>query len=94
MHVGICTIRFEVVGSGSLKEKRQVVRKIKERSRQRFNISIAEVGDLGSRSVAELGIACVSNEARHVQSVLTHVGNYIEEEFASILVLDVETELL
>jgi len=93
MHVGVCTILFEVPGSSSLKEKRQVVRSIKDRVRNRFNVSIAEVGELDSRALCEMGLACVSNDVRHVNSMLTQVSAYIEEEFP-ISVRDVTLELL
>jgi len=93
MRVGVCVIRFEVAESASLKDKRQVVRSVKDRARQRFNISIAEVGDLESRTTAELGIACVSNDSRHLDRLLNHVANYIEDEFP-LSVLHVEFEIL
>lgn len=93
MHVGVCTIRFEVAESSSLKEKRQVVQSIKDRVRHRFNVSIAEVGELDSRTRCEMGLACVSNDVRHLNSTLTKVSAYIENEFP-ISVLDVRLELL
>ncbi|MBM3215591.1 DUF503 domain-containing protein [Candidatus Poribacteria bacterium] len=93
MHVGVCTIAFEVHASDSLKAKRQVVRSIKDRVRHRFNVSIAEVGDLDSHTDAELGIAYVSNDVRHLNSVMDKIVNYIEDEFP-ISVSGVDMELL
>jgi hypothetical protein len=93
VHVGVCAILFEVAESASLKDKRQVVRSIKDRVRRRFNVSIAEVGELDSRTLAEIGLACVSNDVRHLNSILTKASEYIEDEFP-ISVRDVTLELL
>lgn len=93
MRVAVCTILFEVAGSASLKEKRQVVRSIKDRVRSRYNVSIAEVGELDSRTRCEIGIACVSNDSRLLDSAMTKVCAYIEDSFP-IVVYDVTRELL
>jgi uncharacterized protein YlxP (DUF503 family) len=60
-----------------LKDKRQVLRSLKDRLRDRFNLSIAEVDgqDLWQKTV--LGLACVANETRHVQQVLEQAMNVI-----------------
>ena len=79
--------------SASLKDKRQVVRSIRDRVRHRFNVSIAEVGELDSRTLCEIGLACVSNDVHHLNSMLTKVSEYIEDEFP-ISVRDVTLELL
>jgi uncharacterized protein len=92
MHIGVCIIRFQASESASLKDKRRVVRSIKDRARQRFNIAIAEVDYLDDRRVAELGITCVSNESGHADSMLTKVVDYIESSFP-IVVTNVEREL-
>ena len=92
MHVGVAAVRFRVDGSRSLKEKRQVVRRIKDQVRQRFNVAIAEVGELDDRRTAEIGFTCISNDARHAMSILTNVADYIETAFP-IVVIDVQTEL-
>lgn len=57
----------------SLKDKRQVVSSIKEKLRQSFNISIAEVDLLDDRQQAVLGIAMVSNEMSHLQGAMQKI---------------------
>jgi uncharacterized protein YlxP (DUF503 family) len=56
-----------------LKDKRQVVKSIKDRLRNHFNVSVAEVAALDNRQVAILGIAMVSNETHHVKTALGQV---------------------
>ena len=92
MHIGVCIIRFQVFESASLKDKRKVVRSVKDRKRQRYNVAIAEVDYLDDRRTAELGVSCVSNDSGHVDSMLTKVVDYIEGSFP-IVVLNVEREL-
>ncbi len=79
MHVGVCTLRLQLLDNHSLKEKRRVINSIKDRVRSKFNVSIAEVDSLDKWQLATLGIACVSNESKFVNSVLSNVVSFIEE---------------
>jgi uncharacterized protein len=73
MIVGSLRVRLLVRESRSLKDKRRVVRSIKDRLRNRFNISIAEVEAQEHRQLAVLGMAMVSNEASHLRSVFDEI---------------------
>lgn len=57
----------------SLKDKRQVVSSIKDKLRQSFNISIAEVDLMDDRQQVVLGIAMVSNEMSHLQGAMQKI---------------------
>ncbi len=67
MIVGSLRVRLLVRDSHSLKDKRQVVRSIKDRLRNAFNVSIAEVDAEDHRQMIVLGLAMVANEARAVK---------------------------
>ena len=69
MIVGSLRVRLLVRESQSLKDKRQVVRSIKDRLRNDFNVSVAEVDAQDHRQLVVLGLAMVSNEAEHVRDV-------------------------
>jgi len=73
MIVGSLRVRLLLRDSRSLKDKRQVVRSIKDRLRQQFNVSVAEVEAQDNRQVVILGVAMVSNEARHVRDALQEI---------------------
>jgi uncharacterized protein YlxP (DUF503 family) len=73
MIVGSLRVRLLVRESRSLKDKRQVVRSIKDRLRNAFNVSIAEVDEQDHRQLVVLGMAMVSNEAGHVRSALEEI---------------------
>ena len=76
----------------SLKGKRRVISSICSRIRNKFNVSIAEVGDNDAWQLATLGITCVSNNSRHADEVLDHVIYYIENSREDIELLDFEQE--
>jgi uncharacterized protein YlxP (DUF503 family) len=75
--VGLCTIELHIPDSQSLKDKRHILLSLKDRLRDKFNLSVAEVDgqDLWQRTV--LGLACVANETRHVNQVLEQALNVI-----------------
>lgn len=75
MFVGSLRVRLLIRESRSLKDKRQVVRSIKDRLRNGFNVSVAEVDALDNRQLAVLGFAMVSNEAGHVKAELEKIAN-------------------
>jgi uncharacterized protein len=73
MIVGSLRVRLLLRQSRSLKDKRQVVLSIKDRVRNRFNVSAAEVEAQDNRQLAVLGFAMVSNEARHVRTTFEQI---------------------
>ena len=80
MTVGIARLTLFLPEAHSLKEKRMVLRRVKDRAQQKFNLSIAEVGenDLWQRAV--LGIAVVGNGRRFVESALDEVIRFVRDE--------------
>jgi len=77
MVVGLCTVELYIPDGHSLKAKRQVLLSLKDRLRDKFNVSIAEVGDQDLWQKAVLGIACVANEGAYVNKVLDQAINVI-----------------
>ena len=78
MFVGVVTLDLVLAENQSLKGKRQVIRKVKDRVRNRFNVSIAEIGSLEQWQRATIAIACVSGDRRHLQSQLSHAVDFID----------------
>jgi uncharacterized protein YlxP (DUF503 family) len=73
MIVGSLRVRLLVRESRSLKDKRQVVRSIKDRLRNAFNVSVAEVEAEEHRQLVVLGLAMVSNETAHIRKTFDEV---------------------
>ena len=77
MVVGVCKLSLIHHAGNSLKAKRGVIRRIKDRVANRYNVSIAEVGanDLWKR--IELGLAVAGNNGAHINSQVDKIQNYI-----------------
>ena len=94
MHIGICKLKFRLPENETLKGKRQVVKSIIARVRNKFDVCIAEIDDNDAWQLASLGVACISNDSRHANEILSHVVDYINESRFEIEMLDYEIELL
>ena len=75
--VGLCTIELFIPESQSLKDKRQVLLSLKDRLRDKFNLSVAEVDGQDLWQKAVLGLACVANEGRYANQVCEQALNLI-----------------
>jgi len=93
MVVASLTWELSLPGCSSLKQKRSVVRSLRDRLRGKFNVSVAEVGSNDKWQIGELGIATVGNEAQFVNSVMTKVEDFLET-FPSIRVIEADLEIL
>ena len=67
MIVGTLQVRLLLRQARTLKDKRQVVRSIKDRLHNEFNVSVAEIESQDNRQLAVLGLAMVGTEAHPVQ---------------------------
>ena len=92
--IGVCRVKLRLPENHSLKGKRSIVRTIKARIRNKFNVSAAEIDDQDSWQIASLGIACVSNDDRHADEVMASVIAFIRNERLDAEILDVETEVV
>jgi hypothetical protein len=93
MVVGACRVTLHLPASHSLKEKRQVVRSLLERLRNRFDLAVAEVEDQDRWQIATLGFVCVSNSASIADEVLTRALDYIENTRLDATVTEVAKEI-
>jgi uncharacterized protein YlxP (DUF503 family) len=80
MTVGIARLTLFLPASHSLKEKRTVLRRVKDRVRAKFNAAIAEVEDNDVWQRGVLGVALVGNERRFVESAVDEVIRFVRGE--------------
>jgi hypothetical protein len=73
MLVGTLKARLLIREARTLKDKRQVLNSIKDRLRNNFNVSVAEVEAQDNRQLAVLGVAMVSNETQHLRKALGQI---------------------
>ncbi len=78
MVVGVAVIDLLIHESSSLKAKRQVVRSIMGKVRNRFDLSIAEVGNQDKWQRCTIGFAVVTNERGHAHTMLEAVTNFVD----------------
>ena len=93
MVVGVCQILLSLPGVTSLKAKRSIVRKVLDRTKNRFNVSAAEVGQQDSHRRATLGFAVLSGDRRHANSMLDSIASFVEGSSEAVVV-DRSTELV
>ena len=78
MHVGVMELHFVLWASGSLKDKRSVIRRIMARCRSKFNLAVAEVDEQDAIDRAVLAVVTVGNGSDHVRRMLDNVEQFIE----------------
>jgi uncharacterized protein YlxP (DUF503 family) len=71
--LGVLTLEIRMEHSHSLKEKRHVVKSVKDRLRERFNVSVAEIDHLDSWQASVIAAVTVSNDRVHAEQVLQAV---------------------
>ena len=94
MNVGVCKISLRFPGNLSLKGKRQVLKSIKARVGNRFNVSVAEVDNHDLWQLATLGICCVSNSKQQTNAVLSKVVDFIANSRFEMEILGYEIDIL
>jgi uncharacterized protein YlxP (DUF503 family) len=92
MVVGLANIDIHIPESGSLKNKRHLLKRMKDRVKNKFNVSIAEVGhnDLWQR--ATIGVSVVANDKKFANQVLSKVVEQINME-NGLQILDYSIEI-
>lgn len=89
MKLGTLRIVLQIPQSRSLKTKRQVIKGLKDRLKNKFNISVAETDDNDLWQRATLGVAVVANEHIFVEQVLESVETYIASN-PEVIIVDCE----
>jgi len=92
MVVGVLRVEMLIPGALSLKEKRMILRSVKDRLKNNFNISVSEVDAHDKWQRAVLGIAGVSKDRKYLNGQLDKVIDFIET-FRGIELVDYEMEL-
>ncbi len=85
MHIGVCTVELYLPDNGSLKGKRRVVKSLKERLKNRFNVSVAEVDNHDLLQRAAVAVAMIGNDARQLNSALDKIVDYIESTGGAVI---------
>lgn len=93
MIVGVLQVEIAVTDAMSLKDKRRVVKSLKDRIAHGHNVSIAEVGALDEHRRCVLGLAMVGNDKRHVEGALSKLVDFVRM-VPQVSLIDYQLELL
>lgn len=92
MVVGTLKIEFLLSDNRSLKGKRKIVRSMVDKVRNKFNMSIAEVGSNDRWQKIELGVSAIGNDRRHIDSSLNSVLRFLDS-LCLAQIVDTEMEI-
>ncbi len=86
MPVGLLTLELHIAEAQSLKDKRQILRSLKDRLRAKFNVAVAELDfeDTWQRSV--VGVVTLANEEQLVEESLQNVLAEADRELGPVLI--------
>lgn len=93
MIIGICTCEIFIFNANSLKSKRSVVKSIIEKSKNRFNISIAEVGENDKWQKSIIAFSTISNDQTIVEETIEKVINFFDS-YSEIEIININREIL
>ena len=92
MVIGCCSLKFYLHGNNSLKGKRRVLRALKDRLKNNFNVSVAEVGAQDVWQSIHLGISAVGTDKPYIDGLLSKVIDAIDRmNLAEIVDCNIET---
>jgi len=84
MIIGSIVFDFYIPHSGSLKEKRMVVRSVKEKLKSKFNVSVSEVGNQELWQSAQVAVVTVAPDKKQVEKVMQNIINFVEINFPDL----------
>ena len=93
MVVGIGIVTFRLHDCHSLKGKRKIIKSIIQQVRNKFNVSVAEVGSNDVYQKSEIGFCLVGNDRQVMNSKIDKIINMIED-LGLAEIVDTEMELI
>jgi uncharacterized protein len=94
VNVGICKVKLRLPDNLSLKGKRQIVKSLTARLKNKFDVSVAEVEDNDLWQLATIGICFVSNDKRFTNEVLSKTVDFVAGSQGDFEMIDYEIEIL
>src|SRR5580692_11206256 len=86
MPVGLLTLELHIPDAQSLKDKRQVLRSLKDKLRRDFNVAVAELEHHEAWQRSVVGVVTLSNEEKHVREMLQKVLDEADDILGSFLI--------
>lgn len=86
MPVGLLTLELHIPDAQSLKDKRQVLRSLKDKLRLKFNVAVAELDHHDAWQRSLVGVVTLSNDEKHLRKVLQEVLDEADKLLGSFLI--------
>lgn len=86
MFIGSIVFDLYIPHSNSLKEKRMVVRSVKEKLKSKFNVSVSEVGNQDLWQSAQIAVVTVAPDHKQVEKVIQNIINFVEVNFPEVYI--------
>ena len=93
MVIGLVTARISIPEARSLKDKRSVLRSLKDRIIGKMNVSVAEVDGQDVWNLSELAFVTVASESSTVQARLSRISSFLQSNPRYVL-LDLHTQMI
>jgi uncharacterized protein YlxP (DUF503 family) len=93
MTIGVLQLELGIGDAMSLKDKRRVIKSLKDRIAHGHNVSIAEVGALDQHRRSILGLAMVANDRSYVEGALSKLVDFVKT-VRDVDLMDYQIELL
>ncbi|WP_029519802.1 DUF503 domain-containing protein [Persephonella sp. IF05-L8] len=84
MFIGSIVFDMYIPHATSLKEKRMVIRSMKEKLKAKFNVSVSEVGNQDLWQSAQVAVVMVAPDQKQVEKVMQNIINFVEINFPEI----------
>jgi hypothetical protein len=84
--IGVLTLELRIEQAHSLKEKRHVVKSLKDRLRHKFNVSVAEIDDQDLHNSAVIAAAVVSSSRDFAEKILRAVEEEVAGQLGPMLI--------
>ncbi|MBW3535343.1 MAG: DUF503 domain-containing protein [Gemmatimonadetes bacterium] len=85
MIVGVVSWQLSLPGCMSLKDKRRVVKSLKDRIHHHFKVSVAETGQQDVWTRSEITVAVVATDTRNADQILDRIDRMIEDEGRALI---------
>ncbi|HUB25634.1 MAG TPA: DUF503 domain-containing protein [Tepidisphaeraceae bacterium] len=93
MVIGVLQLELSIQDAMSLKDKRRVIKSLKDRLANANNVSVAEVGALDEHRRSIIGLAMVGNDGRYVEGALSKLVDFVRS-VANVNLIDYSIEML
>jgi uncharacterized protein YlxP (DUF503 family) len=78
MPIGLLTLEIHILDAQSLKDKRQVIRSLKDRLRSHFNVAVAELAHQDTWQRSRVGVVSISGDSGHLEKSMAEIGEESE----------------